>query len=412
MDNLIKQLNKLPKKRLPLRADFNLRLKLYKMIWKKRLNSFSQSVQLPRLKPVPALIIILLCLFIIVPGYAYASNQVTRSHPLYPLKQGLEKVEVSLAISAPAKAETYTKLADRRLAEAEVISQQKDDNNKEEIQEVLVETIAEAVQLSNKADQETQNINKVQVQSQVQDTINKTKEIQQNTLSTIAHTVSIKAEEKVLDSIALAFEAFKPKWPERKDGKGRLSEEMTSTSTESGATSSPAITEEDEEKTETVKPFHPLPMATSTIVPKPEFKIPEIKNREEEVSASFNQLKDKLKNLKTDITEEEYESDDVNALFDRLDNKMEQAQRSWQEHNLNNFDVLIKSTEALTNNARHFIKLKNSKNNIRNYWQTNDDEDKEEKDENEEKNEEGEDGDKNFGEWNKNGKKFNNKWGN
>jgi hypothetical protein len=404
MDNLIKQLQKLPKKRLPRRADFHLRFKLYKMIWQKRLDGFRQSVQLRHLKPVPALIIILLCLFVIVPGYAYASNQVTRSHPLYPLKQGMEKVEVSLALSAPAKANTYTKLTDRRLAEAEVLSEKNQS-------QALIETINEATRLAEKADEETQNITEEQKQSQVQATINQAKETQQNTLATIAHTVGIKAEEKVLDSIALAFEAVKPKRPEDRGGKDEPTEKIHDETMGQAPTSSPEVLEE-EEGAKTDQPAYPLPTATDAVRDRLKVKKQELEDRQQEAPASFNQLKNKVEDLKTDITEEEYELEDVDALFDRLNNKMEQAQKSWQDHNLNNFDGLIKSTEALTNNARHFIKSKTKTdgNNRQNFGQISDnDEDAniDEVGEEDEKNK-----DENLDEQeNNNKRKSNNRWG-
>ncbi len=53
--------------------------------------------------------------------YAYASPDVNVSHPLYPVKQGIESIEGRFAFSPEQKADFFMKKAMRRLDEAEIM---------------------------------------------------------------------------------------------------------------------------------------------------------------------------------------------------------------------------------------------------------------------------------------------------
>ncbi len=53
--------------------------------------------------------------------YAYASPDVNVSHPLYPVKQGMESIEGRFAFTPEQKADFFMKKAMRRLDEAEVM---------------------------------------------------------------------------------------------------------------------------------------------------------------------------------------------------------------------------------------------------------------------------------------------------
>lgn len=50
-------------------------------------------------------------------GYAYASDDVIPTHPLYPMREGVESVEETVAFTADAKAAVQRKHANRRLRE-------------------------------------------------------------------------------------------------------------------------------------------------------------------------------------------------------------------------------------------------------------------------------------------------------
>lgn len=52
-------------------------------------------------------------------AYAYTSPEVIEDHPLYPIKQGVEKLELRLARSQEKQATVKLKLVERRLREAE-----------------------------------------------------------------------------------------------------------------------------------------------------------------------------------------------------------------------------------------------------------------------------------------------------
>ena len=59
-------------------------------------------------------------------------------------------------------------------------------------------------------------------------------------------------------------------------------------------------------------------------------------------------------------------------LFDRLDDRIEKARAAINNGNLNQYNGLIKSTEALTNNAKHFIKKNNQDNTNESFGQPDD----------------------------------------
>lgn len=107
MDKLEKTLNTLPRKKIPMMADLRLRWRIYKM---------TRPESIPLLKPVFVAAFCVVLVFSSVSSYAYASENVTEGNPLYPIKRGLEKVELSLS-TPKAKEEKLIKFTKRRLNE-------------------------------------------------------------------------------------------------------------------------------------------------------------------------------------------------------------------------------------------------------------------------------------------------------
>jgi len=70
--------------------------------------------------------------------YAYDSPDVSDGHPLYPIKQGLERIEERFAATPETRAEFHAKMMERRIAEAERL-----DQTQEQIPKILESAAAE-----------------------------------------------------------------------------------------------------------------------------------------------------------------------------------------------------------------------------------------------------------------------------
>ncbi len=79
-------------------------------------------------------------------AYAYTSPDVTEGHPLYPLKQTIEKVEEKTQSSPEAKAQFYLKQLARREAEKKVLERKQKQTQKLEDQMDRVENKLETVE--------------------------------------------------------------------------------------------------------------------------------------------------------------------------------------------------------------------------------------------------------------------------
>lgn len=64
-----------------------------------------------------------------VSTYAYASPEVNVDSPLFPIKEGIEQVELSLALTPEGKCDVHLKRAVRRMEEAEVLRKRLSNGN-------------------------------------------------------------------------------------------------------------------------------------------------------------------------------------------------------------------------------------------------------------------------------------------
>jgi hypothetical protein len=358
MIDLEKQLNELPQGRLSKTADLRIRFRLYEIILKKSLETLRFVFVVKEFKYTTAFVL-LLSLVVAVPGYAYASDSVTLNNPLYPIKIGLEKIEVGLSFSNEQKAETYAKLAERRMAEAEVLSNRND--KKETTEEAIVKTVNKAVALTQNASYQAKKIDKISEREKVVTKIEKSAAIQTETLRSVAAQVGINASEKTVDSIASSFDVFSRKI--KKDNTEREkpgNHFIASTSNGIATPTTPVIK----------KPGHALSddMTTKEVrgkmIEKKEntasssaidfFERPEVEQSLDEVRINVEKLRSELKN-------ESFDKDDVDTLFNRLDKKVEQAQKAIKGKEKTDFQNLMQSTQALTDNAKHFMKQKNDR---------------------------------------------------
>ena len=70
--------------------------------------------------------------------------------------------------------------------------------------------------------------------------------------------------------------------------------------------------------------------------------------------------------FKKDLPDEKYQADDVKILVDKLNGKIKKAQEALESGDLKKSDELIKTTKAITNNARYFIRKNKDRNDKRN----------------------------------------------
>ena len=312
MDNLEKQLNNLPKKKLSMRADYSLRFKLFKAMWQKKADMYVQYFSFKRhLSPLIAALV-LISLIVGVPGYAYANENVTAVHYLYGVKKAVEKIELVFAFSEEDKQEKQEKFITRRLNEAEILSQ---NTGVEEHDLALVETINDAMELKK----EIKIIEKQEAESQDfaaknKAAKNKEKENKQiKTLTQIANTVGIKAEEEVLDTIAEALEMVKKAQPDK----------------------------------EKKKNINNKPRA-------------ELQNNV--IEQTINIVQDEIEKLNDNLENNGYRKEDVQILNKHLDTKIKKAKDAVEKNNINAAKSIIDTTAALTNNAKHFLKEKKDNN--------------------------------------------------
>ncbi len=71
-------------------------------------------------------------------AYAYASDDVSDGHPLYPIKHGIEQIEGRFAATPEQRAEFHARMMSRRISEAERL-----DHAKDQIPKILESAAAE-----------------------------------------------------------------------------------------------------------------------------------------------------------------------------------------------------------------------------------------------------------------------------
>lgn len=378
MYDLEKQLKKLPRVKLRFGANMKIQLKLRVLLWQRKFAQLSNILPIQKIRLVPVIVVIILCLFIILPSYAYASSSVTRGHILYPVKQAIEKVEINFSRSATAKVKTYEKLASRRLAEAEVLSQPEIE---EEVNVALVETVNEAVRLGSKAQETVKQIPSAVEAEEVQSVIVAAQDKQERALVRIAEQVGIDASETVLDSVALAFQMTTKslqetkKWPAiSSSAADKVLADEEATSTEEGMVQKPA---------------------KSSVLSKPSTPSFSKASSTESARQSFNQLKQDISVLKEDLTDNEFKPKDIQTLYNRLEEKVKKVEDAINNDKFDDAQGLMRTTKALTNNAKHFMKQQNNtekkdRNEFK-FYQTEDDQPVLEEDEDEDEDEEQED---------------------
>ena len=351
MESLEKQLNSLPKAKLGLKADLRIRFALYRELLKRGLPVFGRGFLL---KPAAALAILALLVACIVPGYAYASGNVTRGSFLYPVKLAVEQVELKLAINENFKAETLAKFSLRRLSEAKVLAE-KDGGSEQE--DNLKKTIDEAVALHREAGTAYDNAGHSAAESGPDGKVGRLEEKSESALKTVAQTVGLDADDELIDKISLAMEDVRngrrktPAEPEPENES--LSEETEATGTiqkqPEDQTEKPETGEnygkENHENIKTLKPESSPDKNGGT----------EKNAADNKKEDAINDLKTEVDKLKTEVRGEEFRPGEVEKLFDHLDRrvkKLEDEKKATPED--------VNSAKAFTVNAKYFMNKRRS----------------------------------------------------
>ncbi|MDA3840150.1 MAG: DUF5667 domain-containing protein [Patescibacteria group bacterium] len=325
MNKLDKQLNSLPKPKMSLVKKMNLKYKLYVLIIQE---SFSFEFLLNRKFQHRAIsFVLLLSLLFGLPLYSYASPGVNEKHILYPVKLAIEKIELKVANTDIEKQEKYEKFSERRLSEAEVLSE----NIKENEDRVAISnTIKAAVALKEKA----REIAFKEGDGSEQSRIN-----QREKLNNIASFVGIEEDDELVENIASAMDNIGENIQVNNNGRGEMMRNASSTKFNNGQIRSNNLESDDR------------------LMGQGENSSDRI-TEDLENTERLLELKEKVEALKIDLKDDDYDETDVEALFEKLDKRVETVTEAIENEDQKNINGIINSTKAITNNAKHFIKMK------------------------------------------------------
>jgi len=351
MDNLEKQLSRLPKARLSAKADANIRLALHRAIWQDKLMFLRIWLSpSPRLA-VLASVLIFLVVSMSLPVYAYASSSVTSDHFLYPVKRTVEKIELGLSFTPESKVETLIKISNHRLDEAFVLSEEKND-------EALELSLNEAIILNQRAQEELKNAGEAKG-VKIEKIINENKENQINKLKNVAEKIGVEAGDSVLEEVAVTLDYLKGDDENQDDVQEK----------ETGNNNSFPISEEKMEERESSDVEQPVNgrqnQGNGNSVEKGNYykKPAQSTQNKSNLEADLEGVRKGVEELKNDLQKGELEQESVDTMVERLDDRIKKAEILIEEEELEDADMIIRSTEAIRNNAKHFIKIKGSSEN-------------------------------------------------
>jgi hypothetical protein len=336
MNNIEKQLNNLPKGRLSRRADFSIRYKLMKAGLQQKFSGLNFNfLTSARLRPVMAVLVILVLVFSsVTSAYAYNSDQVTRASMLYPVKRGLEQIESQFATTPAAQVRLHNKFAERRIAEAQFLSDIGSASSTEADVPVKLrhenefnDTLSDA---DNEIDQANIKVGEIGDRTELDQSLSLLSDSHLEDLDKIkamAEGIGLGEDDRTTDNIALVLD----------DIKGHQQRIVRAISQFNGDLKKAGEDDEsDEDATSTVNTV----ISTTT----------EANNSLDRVKSDINQLQNNLSQNGRVSTKQ------IKRLTDRLNKKINQAETAIENGDLNKFNGLLKATEALTNNGQHFLR--------------------------------------------------------
>lgn len=214
MEDLEKQLSKLPQAKLGERADFKIKFKIYSLVLSKNLQKFAKIFFHPH-SLIAKVSLTVLAIFVVLGATAvYAANndQITPGSILYPLKKTVENVEQQLSLTKSAKVENFNKLSERRLKEALNLAwqddTQKDSDQTAEVNNNIEQSIAEAVNNFDSAIETSQKIEDTNDSQKVRESLKQKQESMVKYLDNISDIAKNKKDEKMVKKINEAKEAI------------------------------------------------------------------------------------------------------------------------------------------------------------------------------------------------------------
>lgn len=347
MNNFEKQLNNLPKARLSRRADFSIRYKLMLAGLKQNFSGLNFNFfATASLRPVIATVVILVLVFSGTASvYAYNSDQVTRASILYPVKRGLEQIESRFATTPAAQVQFHNKLAGRRIAEAQFLSDTSAASSSGITASSTDETAPFKLQhenefndtlndADNEIDQANEKAGEVTDQTELDQSLALLSDSHLNDLDkiqTIAGRVGLEGDDRTTDNLALILDNIKNHQQRIVRAISQFNGDLNQTGNDNSieASSSEAFSSGGGQASTTPG----------------------------EASSSLDRVKGEISNLQTELSQGgRVSTKQIKRLTDRLNKKINQAETAIQSGDLNKFNGLLRATEALTNNGQHFLK--------------------------------------------------------
>ncbi len=366
LEQLEKKLNDLPRPTLSRLANFKFYLRLLPLVLKRwagfRREAFSFSSLTTKLA---ATLVALVLLLAGSSGYAYFSPRVTYGQMLYPLKTTLEQLRVALARTPLDQVVIFTDLANRRLNEARVLANEKNDSaaslslisaaeaaglNGDQTPGPLTITVNEIINNTNKAIKASENIETAPVANQALALIDQAQTNHNSGLQEIARIIGFSAKPLVIETVARALNQTKINHQRVKTALDEVQTNLTQGSTEIKIKIKTAA-EEENEKIEQAKSTSDSLAAEET---------------SSDLTVELEGVKEKIDSLKEKISLLNLPANETQKLFDLLDKKSGRIEDSLSHDSLDKAFHSLGTLDALVNNVDDFIKEENRAKEIKN----------------------------------------------
>lgn len=351
--NLEKFLQNMPRKKFTLRGEGKFYFRFFLIVVKKEVERLVNLLFFSY-KPMKILAKTILVVFIfavVLSSYAYASSNIVRGDSLYGLKRAIENYQIKFADKPMEQVELYTKLAERRLAEAgelakevagisqpvvslvyPVFAQGDEPATGEapvvEAVENFVTTVQEVSQNTEQAITAAEQISEPQQAAEALAVINTSQTSQTAELQTIAATIGPVAPEQTVEAVATTLQTTI-----EQQAQVQVSQEEVQNAIETKAAE--------------VK----IEIETSQDV-----KLQKAEELKPAVEQKIGETKDLVAKFKEDLLAAGVSTSTAEKLLNRVDTKLAKAEAALAGGNPHQAQGLLKATKALMNNAKHFVK--------------------------------------------------------
>jgi hypothetical protein len=299
-----------------------------------------------RLRPVFVALVILVLVFSGTTSvYAYSSNQVTRVSILYPVKRGLENIESRFATTPVEKVQFHNKLAERRIAEAQFLSDTAAASTSVTSASTTGDTVPVRLQhenefnntlsdADNEIDQANQQAGQISDRTELDQSLALLSDSHLNDLNhlqTMAAQVGLEGDDRTTDNLALVLDNIK-------NHQQRIVRAISQFNGDLNQAGGGNSTDASSSEASSGGGGH----ASTT---------------PGEASSSLTRVKGEINNLQTELSQGgRVSTKQIKQLTDRLNKRINQAENAMQAGDLNKFNGLLRATEALTNNGQHFLR--------------------------------------------------------